>query len=199
MAGAARMTGQWKKAMQILTSAPTRIPPALRKAIMQEAHFLRAKMIEGLKSGSPGGQTLVPNSPLTIAKKGSSKPLIDSGAMMRSIAVHATSGGAFVGIKRGAVGKGGKDTVNLAMLHEKGAVITMRMTQRQRRFLFVMLSKHGSSATTSAGSGGGMLRIRIPARPFITPVLDMYAKPADVKHRVAVRFAQFMNGDLGRG
>jgi hypothetical protein len=44
--------------------------------------------------------------------------------------------------------------------------------------------------------GGGV--IRIPARPFIAPILAKYGKPDDVKRRFYARLAQAMDGDFGK-
>jgi hypothetical protein len=49
--------------------------------------FLADRTVRGILTGRPGGKRLRPNRPSTIAKKGSSRPLIDKGHLVRKIVV----------------------------------------------------------------------------------------------------------------
>ena len=168
---------------------PTRIEKALRQAVMKEAHWMRKQMVQGLKSGAPAGRQLAPNAPSTVSLKGSSKPLIKSATMLNSIAVIRKGKGVFIGIKRSS-----KRGVNLAILHETGGVIRQSVTSRQRRFL-MMLSQR-MFGRMFAPKLGAQIQIRIPARPFITPVVEKHA-PTLVR-RIANTFATTMlSGDFG--
>lgn len=163
------------------------VKPVMHKVIIGEAHRLRGLMLgkEGIESPS-----LKANSPATIARKGSSKPLINSGTLRAAIGVIKTEGGAFVGVRR-KTGKGSKgkftSIVNLAMIHEKGATITQIVTPKQRRFFIAnSLKMFGEVRAPAVGS---TIIIRIPARPFITPVLDTHADPSVLGPIIARRYA----------
>lgn len=102
----------------------------------------------------------------------------------------ASSGG-------GSKGGGGAapPLINIAIIHEQGASIPI--TAKMRRFLWAKL--RGAGVQPSGGGakkGAGV--ITIPPRPFIAPVVEMYAKPADVKRRFYMHVGNAMNGDFGR-
>jgi len=59
--------GDWSLARRILSGASRRIKDALDKAVLQEAQFFRTKIVEGLRSGAPGGQAFQPLAPTTLA------------------------------------------------------------------------------------------------------------------------------------
>lgn len=169
---------------------PKRVESAIRIAVAKEAQWLRKKMVEGLKSGAPAGQQLAPNAPSTRLLKGSSKPLIKSATMLNSIAVIRKGKGVFIGIKRKT-----RKGVNLAILHEKGAVIRQTVTSRQRRFL-MMLSQR-MFGRMFAPRVGAQIQIRIPARPFITPVMEK--EVPTLQRRILKTFAtDLLGGDFGR-
>lgn len=169
---------------------PGKIEAALRRAVLKQAHWMRKQMVDGLKSGAPAGQTLAPNAPSTKLLKGSSKPLIKSATMLGSIAVIRKGKGVFIGIKRKS-----RKGVNLAILHEKGAVIKQTVTPRQRRF-FMMLSKK-MFGKMFAPKVGAQIKIRVPARPFLTPVMDK--ETPELMTRISKSFANdFLGGDFGR-
>jgi hypothetical protein len=151
------------EARRILEDAGRRLEPALKKAILQEAHDIRKDMLGPKGIANPG---LAPNAPFTRMMKGSSKPLIAGGTMRMAIGVIKTPGGAFVGIRRTAPGGGSLGLINLALLHEQGATLTVTPGMR-RFFIAAALSKGQPVRPPPVGS-----TIRIPARPFITPVID---------------------------
>jgi hypothetical protein len=192
--------GDWAKGVAILSDIETRFQKATEKAVLQEAHYLRGKMVQNITTGGQtAGQPFAPPSPTTLIIRrflgfGGTKPLLVSGAMRSAITVIKTTGGVFVGIKRAA--KGTKGGVNLAELHEfGGGPWTRPMTPKQRRFLAAAFAAAGQKF---GQGGGGVLKIRIPARPFIGPVVDMFAKGPDVAKRFWASVAASMNWDLGR-
>lgn len=199
----ARRVGDWAEAARIFATMQARLPAALKQALLAEGQFLRSKMIRGLISGAPGGKKFKPHSDLTLAIRkaqgfGGTKVLIQTGSLLGSIAVVPFGGGVFVGVRRGAARRGRKDIVDIAEIHEEGRSWTQRMTARQRRFLFAMLRKAGNPAMSSnAQSGGATLSIRIPARPFIKPIIKKYAKPRQLRRRLLQRVAVAMGGDFG--
>ncbi|RTL06447.1 hypothetical protein EKK58_05700 [Candidatus Dependentiae bacterium] len=104
--------------------------------------------------------------------------------------------------KGGGKGGGGSapPLVNIAIIHEQGASVPI--TDKMRRFLWAKLRQSGAKPP-AAGAGGGAKKgglgvIVIPPRPFIAPVVETYAKPADVKRRFYLNVGNAMNGDFGR-
>lgn len=215
-----RKYGDWAKVAEITRAMRNRFEAAVRVALMREAHFLRGKMVSGIASGAPGGQAFKPLSPITLAMRkargfGGTKPLIVTGTLRRSFSVVQVRGGTsiggavFVGIHRSARGKNGKSLVNIAEIHEYGRSWKQKLSPRARRYLFAILNKTnigrgpaGRNAQgrftkgkyISRGSGDGMMSIHIPARPFVRPVFEAYAKPAEVRKRFMANIADRMGG-----
>lgn len=73
---------------------------------------------------------------------------------------------------------------------------------RNSKGKFLSGAQLAAAKAAEAARGGkpkaGQPVIRIPARPFIGPVLAKYAKPSDVKARILARVAKAMDGDLGK-
>ena len=175
-------TGDWARARRLLTAAPQRLQAAIGTAVRQEAHALRNEIVQGLTSQAPGGETLKPPSPLTIAARqlegfGGSKALIVRGGLRNSITVIVQGDEAFIGISRSARSKDGASMVDLAKLHEfGGAPVIIPMTPKMRRFLFALLRQAGKEPT--GGSGRGVIVVQVPARPFLRPAFDKFREGA---------------------
>ena len=201
MSYSVRKTGKWRVAVKILEAMPARLPKAIDMALAQEAEVVRNMMHSRLDSGAG----MAGHSPLTLAIRkaqgfGGTKILIRSGTLRGSIKVVPFSGGYFVGVKRGArgsTGAGKKSIVNIAKIHEEGRSWNQQMTAKQRRFIFAMLKLAGNPARTktSEGGGGGMMSMRIPARPFIGPAIEEWEETAE--QRITGRIAKLLAGDLG--
>ena len=216
-----RKFGDWAKVAAITRVMRDRFEAAVRVALMREAHYLRGKMVVGIASGAPGGQAFKPLSPITLAMRkargfAGTKPLIASGTLRRSFSVVQVRGGSsiggavFVGIHRSARGKNGKSLVNIAEIHEYGRSWKQKLSPRARRYLFAILNKTNigrgpagrdksgrftkGKFISRGGSGDGTISIHIPARPFIRPIWETYAKPADVRKRFLANVADRMGG-----
>jgi len=192
------LTPGWHNGERMMRQFPKLFPIAIKMALVQEAHFIRNKMVTSLSSGWPG------HSPLTLIirrARGSSggKMLVESASMRNAITVVPIAGGVFVGVKRGrGTGRGGKDAVDIAKIHHTGARATQVMTDRQRRFLFAMLKKAGRPPNPkNPGGGGKAMSIYIPPRPFITRALTRHALPAMLRPRLRRRVAKNMRGLIG--
>lgn len=96
------------------------------------------------------GKTGPSNHPLTIARKGGNSPMMNKGLLKASVFRMA-----FLG--KGTIWQG---IDWLGRIHEYGA--TFKMTERQRRWLFAQMDKHGLGGGGSGGDG----YIRIPPRPI---------------------------------
>ena len=188
-------TGDWARARRLLTAAPQRLQAAIGTAVRQEAHALRNEIVQGLTSQAPGGETLKPPSPLTIAARqlegfGGSKALIVRGDLRNSITVIVQGDEAFIGISRSARSKDGASMVDLAKLHEfGGAPVIIPMTPKMRRFLFALLRQAGKEPT--GGSGRGVIVVQVPARPFLRPAFDKFREGA------SKRFLERVAKELG--
>ena len=175
-------TGDWARARRLLTAAPQRLQAAIGTAVRQEAHALRDEIVQGLTSQAPGGETLKPPSPLTIAARqlegfGGSKALIVRGDLRNSITVIVQGDEAFIGVSRSARSKDGASMMDLAKLHEFGGPpVIIPMTPKMRRFLFALLRQAGKEPT--GGSGRGVIVVQVPARPFLRPAFDKFREGA---------------------
>jgi len=107
-----------------------------------------------------------PNAPMTKAMKGSDKPLVDDGDLVKAIndrLINHYMG--FVGIQRGTMktGDGGaEEMVNIALILHEGT--TIKVTPRMRAYFYYLARKSGGKvkplkATTKT--------IVIPPRKFI--------------------------------
>jgi hypothetical protein len=198
-----KLLGDWQRASAITSSMAARFEKAQERAVLQEAHRLRGLIVQNITSGGQlAGAPFAGLSPGTLVVRafrgfGGTKPLMVTGALRNSVSVVKLAGGAvFGGIRRGTT-KGGKGGANLAELHEYGGSWTQRMTARQRRFLAAAYRRAGQKFGTGA-PGSGMLRIRIPARPYVGPVVQRFAQPEDVKARFWANVSKGMGYDLGR-
>lgn len=153
-------TGDWNKVRAKLNAGMgPRLVKALRLATIRNALFLVREIQRGIRSQSPGGQPFVKLAESTIARKGSSKALIDTGFLINAITQKIMADKAFVGLLRGTVNKDGEDMVNIGAVMEYGATI-----------------KHPSGAT-----------IIIPPRPFLHPVMGKYRDQIIENYRQAIR------------
>ena len=175
-------TGDWARARRLLTAAPQRLQAAIGTAVRQEAHALRNEIVQGLTSQAPGGETLKPPSPLTIAARqlegfGGSKALIVRGDLRNSITVIVQGDEAFIGVSRSARSKDGAAMVDIAKLNEFGGPpVVIPITPKMRRFLFALLRQAGKELT--GGSGRGVIVVQVPARPFLRPAFDKFREGA---------------------
>jgi hypothetical protein len=198
--------GDWEKAKEIVEDMGERWKEATTEAVLAEANFLRAKIVEGMREQAPGGAKYKPLSPLTLAVRSfagfkGSKALIRSGDLRNAVVVKKLSDGAFVGVLRTAQGKGGENLVSVAEENEFGAgPIVIPITPKSRRFFHAALAHAGIAPPASAGGSGGGLAIaivRIPARPTFGPVFEKFAKPDDVRARFYHHVAHGMKGMFG--
>lgn len=190
-------TGDWARARRLLTAAPQRLQAAVSAAVRQEAHALRNEIVQGLTSQAPGGETLKPPSPLTIAARqlegfGGSKALIVRGDLRNSITVIVQGDEDFIGVSRSARSKDGAAMVDIAKLNEFGGPpVVIPITPKMRRFLFALLRQAGKEPT--GGSGRGVIVVQVPARPFLRPAFDKFREGA------SRRFLERVARELGLG
>lgn len=204
-----KKTGDWDKAAKLLPALPGRVQDAMQKAVLQEAHFFRKKILSEFQAGAPVSGTWPPHAAMTTAVRQllgntKSKLLIQSADLRNSIGViPIPGGGAFVGVRRSASSKSKLGVVNLGMIQEGGASIVVHMTDRMRRLLFAAIRKAGTGTARpaprpkSTGASDHLIKIRIPPRPFLGPVFDMYGDPGATKASILARMGILLGGDLG--
>ena len=153
-----QLTGDWDRLDEILN--PAKIKAGIQQAAARVGNYGASQVKRGIVNGN-----FTPNSPLTIARKGSSKPLIDKGDLVGSITYQVIdSENVFIGVKKGK-------EANIAAVHEFGCVI--QVTPKMRAYLHHQ-DVHLKPSTQY---------IYIPPRPFLRPVLnspDFMAKVTEI-------------------
>jgi len=111
--------GEWEKAINRLANAGELMERNMERATRRNSIKLRDEMKRTITRGVPEWEPL---SPKTIARKGSSKPLIDTGDMRNSINQKDIEPMlAFIGVPRGAKNRDGGDLVRIAAVHVYGS------------------------------------------------------------------------------
>lgn len=196
--------GPWSRIGKLLEAAPRRLQAVFDKALLQEAQFLRTKIVEGIREQAPGGRQFAPVAPTTVAIRQfrgfrGTKALLVQGDLRNSITVVKDGDRVLVGVLRTARSRSGKSLVDIAALQEHGSQpIVVRITPRARAFLHAAFRHAGLDERSSGQPGIGIAIIQIPARPFLAPVFDKYAQPEQVSRRFLERVAALLGGDFGR-
>lgn len=161
----ARKTGDWRKVAAILNGIGPRFQAARKVGLERLGLQAEGDLKRGMRSGAPGGKAYPANHPFTVAKKGSSKPMIHHGDLWNAI-THKVLDDMHVGIgvMSSASGKDGVGLVNLALIHEFGIYIPV--TPKMRGYL----GHQGLHLKQSTRF------IRIPARPTFGPTVEKYGK-----------------------
>ena len=155
-----KLTGDWDKAKKLLGNNPgSRLAKAVQQATVKSAMLLVREIKKGIVSQAPGGQKFAELAPSTIARKGSSKALIDTGFLLSSITEKIMKDKAFVGLLKTAVNKKGDSIANIGEIMEFGCTIKM---------------PNGATVV-------------IPARPFLHPVMAKYKKQVIQNYRDAIK------------
>ncbi len=154
-----RRFGDWDKARALLTNGlDQRLTLAIRQATIKNALLLVREIKRGIRSQAPGGKQFASLAQVTIDRKGSSKALIDTGVLLNAITQKIMSDGAFVGLLRTSVHKGGESVANIGAIMEYGCTIN-----------------HPSGAV-----------IVIPPRPFLHPTMVKYRDEVIENYRQAL-------------
>src|SRR5262249_40801069 len=186
-----------------LATAPKRMQAAFDKALLQEAQFLRTKIVEGIREQAPGGRAFVPLAPTTLAIRQfrgfhGTKALLVHGDLRTSITVTRDGDRVVIGVLPTARNRAGKSLADLAALHEHGSQpIVLRLTPKARAFLHAAFRHAGLDGPGSSQPSTGIAVIQVPARPFLAPVFEKYAQPEQISRRFLERVAAQLNGHFG--
>ena len=168
-----RLGKGWKEFLRFLEPKRARreLGKNSRRTMLRELQLLRRDVI-GYIDGEKHG---VPNSPLTVLIKGSSRPLVDRGDLRQGIrtSISAKGTNAFAVRLRGAVGvlrtarRGdGKSLTDVAVALHEGFVI--RVTEKVRRAVFAELRKRRKgNVRWKGGAGSPSTTWRVKGRPFV--------------------------------
>jgi len=198
---AGKKIGDWQKARRLLPQVDRAYRVALMEAVEQEAQYFVRKVKTCFKtSGKSNGAKWAPNSPLTIGRKGSSKPLINSGDLMGAITVKKVAPRVFLaGVPSNVRTKDGKSMVSIGQVHEEGRVIVMKITPKMHRFVMASLNKLGGKkgGGTGAFRPGGTLVIKIPQRSFLQSTKDAHFQDSATERRVKNRISMKLRTQFG--
>jgi len=167
-----------------------KINRAIEFGTMNAAQDLRKEIIQGINKQAPGGKKFKPLSPMTLAIRkaqgfGGKKVLLRSGFMRGSINVKrgADRASAFVGIARTARTKKGEKLVNIAAVHEFGfkKPKVIKVTQKMRNFFMALYL--GGFTKGPLKQSKRQIVLNVPARPFLRPAQEVWAKTAQKKFR----------------
>jgi hypothetical protein len=198
--------GDWKTALRIVNTMQSRFEQAADQAALEEGHFLRKELVQGMTSGAPGGKQLAALAPTTLAVRAATgfkgtKPLLRRGDLRAAIVVKKESGVVFVGILKGAKSKAGKPIANIADMMEHGSrPIVIRLSDKARKFLMMAFRRAGIVGTGGHHDTKGtmIVIVQIPARPVFAPVFEKYLADREaVARRFLGRIAKRLGGDLG--
>ncbi|HHY36545.1 MAG TPA: hypothetical protein GX518_02520 [Firmicutes bacterium] len=161
------MIGDWAKCKVFLEKLDDNFKKAYKTALQQVGQQAVKDLKEGMTEGAPGGEPYVPNHPFTIARKKSSKPLIDHGDLRNSITYRVIDDASvFVGVLRAAMSSDGQSLVNIAAVHELGdgggEDLLIEVTSKMRAYLHTQ-GLHLKKDTKY---------IKIPRRPTFEPVFE---------------------------
>lgn len=164
------LTGDWKKATQIMIDLPTSIlPPGMQGMLKGEAELLlsklRDKAIKKLKKPAPG--TLLKRKHEGIDSK---QTFVSTGSLMRELRLVKLGGGYFVGVDASAThNPSGQNLAKILRMHEKGFVQIIEATpavMAKLAAIFGGLKKPRNKS--AAGKGTGFIVVRVPPRPLFS-------------------------------
>ncbi len=144
-------------------------------AVRKVALMAEREIKLGIRNGAPGGQKFKPLAPSTLLLRRGSKPLIDSGSLLRSVSTtyDKSTMTAFVGVHRNTKGPGGKKLLNIAIVHEFGTKpYVIPVTDGVRRLFWFLHFASGGNINPLDPNKTEILHPGVPARPFIRPTIE---------------------------
>jgi len=213
-----RLVGDWDKAQRRLSQMLSLMEKNIRAATKKNAQSLRDEIKRTIAQGRSEWPA---NAPLTIAAKGSSRPLVDHGDLMNSFKdIPLSPTMYFVGVPPGKKNESGIDMAGIAEVHEFGAVIKPKSGQALAvpvsREAAQLARKHGSvrnipglfrphgTKVLALKKGAGfeimfilMKETRIPPRPSLSTTFE--DQKGRLKHRWTEAAKDAMRGHTYTG
>lgn len=184
-----RETIKLPKAWEALASSKRKalLQKAIDRAYKRLGLILTARMRRKIRGGVPPA-----NRPMTVALKGSSKPLADSGRLFKSITWKVEGTGIEKSLRVGVI-KTSDEGANVAKIVHNGATIVV--TPKMAKLFSVISSATMGRPVSLYGRAEAMARrakgpvypmrvgttITIPPRPFALMTLKDPKTPADVR------------------
>jgi hypothetical protein len=170
------LSGDWnlaKKVINVNAFAKAAITASLI-ANKRAALYVERKIKEELRGGP-----FTPNSPLTIKRKRSSKPLIDSGDLFGSIThIILSPTEAWVGVPEAKSKNGNLTLADIAQILQGGAIGEIPkdviIKPKKAKLLFIPLKKKVKAGDPGLKYGVDFtfsILVRIKPRPFILPAV----------------------------
>lgn len=143
--------GDWRKLKNVMRKYDTRMRKNCTIALTRAGLRLESMIKDRILSG----KGMDPLHGFTIERKGSSKPLVDEGDLLGSVAMRFLEADTvFVGVHRKAA-----DGTDVAAVHEREEGTRIKVTPRMRAYLH-RIGLHLKPETDE---------IFIPGRPFVKP------------------------------
>jgi hypothetical protein len=161
-----KLGGDWGKFTRFLNRRRRRreLQEGLRRQVQRQLHLLKNDIIAYIDAERHG----VPNSPLTILVKGSSRPLVDRGDLRQSVNVRTEVRGdnvmGGVGVLRTKRSREGKKLWNIAVALHEG--FTVKVTPAVRAAVFAEMRKRQGKKVKFTGTGGSKTW-KVKGRPFV--------------------------------
>lgn len=178
-------TGDWSRVTRVLSTLSAHAPTMIESAVKAEAERAAKAVRDNIDSGGKlGGAQWAPLSPLTLALAPNAKPLQGKNGELRDAvkAFKVRKGQYMIGVKRGARGRSGVDLLTIASVHENGAQFNIAWTPARLRAFWGLvrnlIGKRRPYVRRGRGpSGSQSSAVRIPARPFLRPMLNKMRAP----------------------
>lgn len=192
MTGQSGMYGDWKRWAEVLDGQG--FEQRLTAEVARANTRLGLQGVRAIRTAMRTGD-YEPNSALTIAIKGSSKPLVDTGGLFRAIAfdVQRSDRAVWVGVSRN------EGDVSIAEKLHEGFIIDLEAHPEIRAAVFARLRERGNSFRPSNQSAAGATRWVVPPRPFIMGPLSGDAYQALVRQHYHDAFGRALRAAYDGG
>ncbi|MDD5542888.1 MAG: hypothetical protein PHX83_06905 [Acidobacteriia bacterium] len=191
------------EAERSIAGAAKRMNSTVIRSVAEEAQLLRKMIVKGLRDQAPGGDRILPLSPMTIAmrklprkgakrgRRGSTKALIYNGDLIGGVNAKKQQPVWWtVGVHREERSKDGKSLADIAIIQEKGTrAYVITVTPKMHRFSIFLMMQGVLKAPWPVGK---TLRCKIPARPFLEPTYVEWGQEAESRFSKRIE-----NGILG--
>jgi hypothetical protein len=174
--------GDWGKVGKLLDSGAKYMKDGVQKAMLEEAEYVRQKIVAGIRNQAPGDKGFTPplkNTTLAVRKfRGlqGKKTLLVQQALLNSIKVIKKDGFVFVGVPDNARRTSGASLLMVAKVQEFGKRIKPNHTRKALAFLFAAFRKAGLEITAGKEDSVSIGVIIVPPRPFIGPAFDKWGE-----------------------